>query len=338
MNHNNQQPGSADLDECAAAQNGHRFGPHGIRGEQQCEWCGAAPAVEQSAEKVELPIFCYAKQVHSGWPEFNKEDEFSDGEGGGEPLVKLSDAIAASRRTTVGNGRDSALESAVQAVANRAGDAETILVVSAFDAIRKLKENRFALSESVATPVSAGQAVQVAPAVVDCPECGIGIAHEESCPHAAPVSPPDGAMPRIPTEAMLNAARDWSVEKYRQGIGNDAATGCWQAMYDAAQPAEGSAQVAVARVVGSDTVIGRERRSLEWQKGVKAFDFEPGTLLYAMVEPVRSDTPASMFCPQCGVDRLKAPCPGMADECAMMADAYLLDGDKQGAQGDSNHV
>lgn len=33
-----------------------------------------------------------------------------------------------------------------------------------------------------------------------------------------------------PTEAMLNAARDWSVAKYGRGIGNDAAIGCWKAM------------------------------------------------------------------------------------------------------------
>lgn len=39
---------------------------------------------------------------------------------------------------------------------------------------------------------------------------------------------------REPTEAMLNAARDWSYQKYGKPIGNDAATGCWQAMIGAA--------------------------------------------------------------------------------------------------------
>lgn len=43
-----------------------------------------------------------------------------------------------------------------------------------------------------------------------------------------------GTLPRIPTEVMLNAARDWSVKKYGIGVGNDAAIGCWQAMHDAA--------------------------------------------------------------------------------------------------------
>lgn len=37
----------------------------------------------------------------------------------------------------------------------------------------------------------------------------------------------------VPNEAMLNAARDWSHEKFGKPIGNDAATGCWQAMYTA---------------------------------------------------------------------------------------------------------
>lgn len=44
---------------------------------------------------------------------------------------------------------------------------------------------------------------------------------------------------RNPTEAMLNAARDWSVKKYGIGIGNDAAIGCWQAMFDAQQDTKG---------------------------------------------------------------------------------------------------
>lgn len=39
---------------------------------------------------------------------------------------------------------------------------------------------------------------------------------------------------REPTDAMLIAARDWSVAKHGLPIGNDAAIGCWQAMIDAA--------------------------------------------------------------------------------------------------------
>ena len=36
-----------------------------------------------------------------------------------------------------------------------------------------------------------------------------------------------------PDEEMLNLARDWSIKKYGQGIGNDAAIGCWKAMLGA---------------------------------------------------------------------------------------------------------
>lgn len=39
---------------------------------------------------------------------------------------------------------------------------------------------------------------------------------------------------RTPTEAMLIAAREWSRRKYGQPIGSADATGCWQAMIDAA--------------------------------------------------------------------------------------------------------
>lgn len=42
-----------------------------------------------------------------------------------------------------------------------------------------------------------------------------------------------------PTEAMLNAARDWSHEKYGKPIGDDAAEGCWRAMF-AASPLSAS--------------------------------------------------------------------------------------------------
>lgn len=49
------------------------------------------------------------------------------------------------------DAKDAVLESAVQAVADRAGDAETILVVSVFDAIRALKMNRFALPAAPTT-------------------------------------------------------------------------------------------------------------------------------------------------------------------------------------------
>lgn len=33
-----------------------------------------------------------------------------------------------------------------------------------------------------------------------------------------------------PTEAMLNAARDWSANKYGKPVGNDDATGCYRSM------------------------------------------------------------------------------------------------------------
>lgn len=44
----------------------------------------------------------------------------------------------------------------------------------------------------------------------------------------------EASMSREPTEAMLIAARDWSQKKYGKPIGDDAAIGCWQAMFDAA--------------------------------------------------------------------------------------------------------
>lgn len=51
------------------------------------------------------------------------------------------------------------------------------------------------------------------------------------------------ATPLVPTEAMLVAARDWSDAKYGKPIGNDAATGCWQAMLRASPAScDGSAE------------------------------------------------------------------------------------------------
>lgn len=43
---------------------------------------------------------------------------------------------------------------------------------------------------------------------------------------------------REPTEKQLNAARDWSRDKYGKPIGNEAAMGCWQTMFDALTPPE----------------------------------------------------------------------------------------------------
>lgn len=42
-------------------------------------------------------------------------------------------------------------------------------------------------------------------------------------------------VPREPTEAMHDAARDWSMGKYGQGIGKDASDGCYLAMLAAAE-------------------------------------------------------------------------------------------------------
>jgi hypothetical protein len=61
---------------------------------------------------------------------------------------------------------------------------------------------------------------------------------------------------RNPTEVMLKAARDWSIAKYGKGIGNDAAIGCWQAMFDALDsapvpPADG--------VLGITSMLADER-------------------------------------------------------------------------------
>jgi hypothetical protein len=40
--------------------------------------------------------------------------------------------------------------------------------------------------------------------------------------------------PKVPTEPMLVAARDWSAGKYGKPVGDDGASGCWNAMLAAA--------------------------------------------------------------------------------------------------------
>lgn len=64
-------------------------------------------------------------------------------------------------------------------------------------------------------------------------------------------------IPRVPTEAMLNAARDWSVKVIGQGVGNKAATGCWQAMFDAAPSGASGAQ---GELNGATGATGGEER------------------------------------------------------------------------------
>ena len=57
-----------------------------------------------------------------------------------------------------------------------------------------------------------------------------------AAPQAPPAAVPAGyaLVPVEPTEAMLNAARDWSLKKYGQAVGNDGARGCYAAMLAAA--------------------------------------------------------------------------------------------------------
>lgn len=45
-------------------------------------------------------------------------------------------------------------------------------------------------------------------------------------------------LPEVPNEMMLIAAREWSAKKYGKPIGNEDATGCWQAMFAAASKPE----------------------------------------------------------------------------------------------------
>lgn len=37
---------------------------------------------------------------------------------------------------------------------------------------------------------------------------------------------------RLPDGAMRDAARDWSIAKYGQGVGYDGTDGCWQSQID----------------------------------------------------------------------------------------------------------
>ena len=40
-------------------------------------------------------------------------------------------------------------------------------------------------------------------------------------------------VPKEPTQAMLDSARDWSTKKYGKSVGNDGASGCYKAMIEA---------------------------------------------------------------------------------------------------------
>lgn len=69
------------------------------------------------------------------------------------------------------------------------------------------------------------------------------------------------AAPAQPTEAMLDAARDWSDAKYGKPIGNDAAIGCWNAMLAAAPaPSDGlrEAWIAGAQAVHAEWLRANE--------------------------------------------------------------------------------
>ena len=54
--------------------------------------------------------------------------------------------------------------------------------------------------------------------------------------------------------------------------------------------------------------------------------------------PVAAVPVATMICTQCGVDRLNDPCPSMAVECDMIADAHLLAAPVASQPAQSNHL
>ncbi|MCA7902900.1 hypothetical protein LGM39_26365 [Burkholderia cepacia] len=102
---------------------------------------------------------------------------------------------------------------------------------------------------------------------------------------ASPVEQPAAApMPRIPTDAMLDAARDWSVKYIGAGIGNAAATGCWQAMYDA---------VAVEPAPAPSPADERAAFEAWWTRDVPA---EHKASAYALLKQFGNDYAANKCC------------------------------------------
>lgn len=82
---------------------------------------------------------------------------------------------------------------------------------------------------------------EAAPALLSEAEEAARLREELAALRAAPAAPvADGwvLVPREPTEAMNDAARDWSAEKYGKPIGKDASEGCYRAMLAAAPAAE----------------------------------------------------------------------------------------------------
>ncbi|GEM_PF-1448764 len=48
-------------------------------------------ATKPTADLSKVPVVTYTKVVHQGWPEYNRDNEFSDGSSDGAALVKLDD-------------------------------------------------------------------------------------------------------------------------------------------------------------------------------------------------------------------------------------------------------
>ena len=73
-------------------------------------------------------------------------------------------------------------------------------------------------------------------------------------------------VPREPTAAMLDAARDWSCAKYGKPVGNDGACGCWHAMVSAAEAEaeEASAEQTSLTVPQQRTLDKALRRSVKF--------------------------------------------------------------------------
>jgi hypothetical protein len=104
---------------------------------------------------------------------------------------------------------------------------------------------------------------------------------------------PDGwqLVPKVPTDEMLNAVRDWSVKKYGIGVGNDGAIGCYAAMLAAApQPQE-------TQAVADDVETDINKR---WESGT---DHHPKSVeLFNAISKIDCDHCDDYFCWKSGGD------------------------------------
>jgi hypothetical protein len=143
-----------------------------------------------------------------------------------------------------------------------------------------------------------------------------------------PCDDPECRAPQ-PSDNLQQASTSKAIQHYREGYPLES----FFMADEIAELCEAMHEVTESDRAAHDAA--KQRRSTAQEEPAKHCKFCGGmgceACSYQEAASTAQAASAKMECPICGVDRFKEPCPNMADECPMIADAHLLKPAKEAA-------